>query len=756
MRPFLSRCAYRLIIMVFSAIILGLCMASCQPVTRTLTGSVCDAEDGRTISVAQVHTGDTTVSVDPEGRYELVLDVGTHPVEVMAPGYQAEAFAVTIHDAATAFERDVSLRRSRLRGHVLDDLSGEPIVGAQVTYGEKRAPTDKAGVFELPALAPAPLLISSPGYVSREVSAHEMKPWPDSPGTPLEPLSVSLTPRLLAGTVRESASRRPISGVRVSAGKRSTHTDAAGDYQLRYVELGSEVSFTGADYVPYKATYTGQSREDALIEPLEVESVASDRAKGTPPEAMPASEGSRALTAGEQQVTPVPPPPDAPSPASCEGDDSPESTEGGDVAEPVVPGSSQLAGELHDAIAGEPISGALILAYRSAEADPELLRSDDEGRFVAEEAPSLWRIVVKAPGYRRATVPITQAGAVSVDLEPFAARGIYIPFGRLTQPDRIAELLDLVQGSGELNAVVVDVKSDRARIAWPSENPLAREVGAYQRDVMDLREFLRACQAKGIYTIARMVVFKDHLLAPNRPEWAIRLEDGTLYTDREGLHWADPFQQPVRDYNIALAHEVATMGFDEIQFDYVRFPDIRGVHGLVYREENTLEGRTAAVTQFCAQAHESLSATPAFVSLDIFGLNIWLDHPRDNGIGQRIDDLAPHLDYVSPMLYPSLFGPGNLGLENPALHPYEVIYRSVSKTMRRTDTLVRPWLQHYSLGGITYDTTELLRQKQAAEDAGSCGWLFWNAGGKYRPEVFGPDAYSLLDDTPPSTERDED
>ena len=766
----LARSACRVIVTVVTAVLSGFSLASCQPMGHTLMGTVRDAEDGRTIAVAQVRTADTTVPVDQEGRFELTLDLGTHRVEAVARGYEPRAFTVTIRDATVAYMRDVSLSRSPLCGYVLDDLSGRAVVGAQVRCGDAQATTDTAGLFELPASGRAPLLISSPGYLPRNMSPDKVSYWLESSGTPPEPLPVSLTPRLLAGIVRESGSARPLSGVLVSVGRLTTHTDARGYYQVRYVELVSDVSFSSADYVSQEAAYVGQSHQDALLEPLDVTEGATNRATDqTSSDGELPGQQRRTQTGGTEQVTPAPTP-DAHLLASCEGNGSPAAVEGGEQTQAALPQHSQLVGKLRDgiadklrdgtadklrdAVAGESVSGALILAYPSGNTSPELLRPDDEGRFVVEDALSLSRLLVKAPGYRRVTLPITQAGAITVSLEPFFARGIYIPFGRLTQPDRIAQLLALVQGSEELNAVVVDVKSDRARIAWPSENPLALEVGAYQRDVMDLREFLRACQEKGIYTIARMVVFKDHLLASKRPEWAVGLEDGTLYTDQEGLHWVDPFRQPVRDYNIALAREVADMGFDEIQFDYVRFPDIRGVRGLVYREENTLESRTAAVTEFCAQAYKSLSATPAFVSLDVFGLNVWLDHPRDNGIGQRIDDVAPHLDYISPMLYPSLFGPGNLGLEEPALHPYEVVYRSVVKTKKRTDTLVRPWLQHYSLGGIIYDTVELLEQKKAAEDAGSCGWLFWNAGGKYRPEVFELDAYRLLDKVASPTDQE--
>ena len=128
---------------------------------------------------------------------------------------------------------------------------------------------------------------------------------------------------------------------------------------------------------------------------------------------------------------------------------------------------------------------------------------------------------------------------------------------------------------------------------------------------------------------------------------------------------------------IALAQEVAAMGFDEVQFDYLRFPSDGQTKGLAYSQENTLEKRTAMMAEFCAQTYAALNLTPAFFSADVFGLTVWVAPSNDMGIGQRLDDIVPSVDYVSPMLYPSTFIPGNLGLDNPGRYPYEVINRSV-------------------------------------------------------------------------------
>ncbi len=177
------------------------------------------------------------------------------------------------------------------------------------------------------------------------------------------------------------------------------------------------------------------------------------------------------------------------------------------------------------------------------------------------------------------------------------------------------------------------------------------------------------------------------------------------------------------------------------------------VDGVVVPSE--MEDRCAAMGEFCAEMYQAVSTTPAFLSADIFGLTVWVDPTFDMGIGQRVDDIAPHVDYLSPMLYPQTFGVGNLDYENPQLYPYEVVYRSVRVTHRRTTTLVRPWLQHYTIG-VDYGTTELLKEMAGAENSGSCGWMYWNAGGQYDESIFQPGAVNQLPPLPDMEADSED
>jgi hypothetical protein len=228
------------------------------------------------------------------------------------------------------------------------------------------------------------------------------------------------------------------------------------------------------------------------------------------------------------------------------------------------------------------------------------------------------------------------------------------------------------------------------------------------------------------------VVFKDDPLALARPEWAVRLPGGGVWHDREGLAWTDPFRKEVWDYNIAIAVEAAHHGFDEIQFDYVRFPDARG---LVFSMPNTEVNRVKTIADFFETARRKLAPHNVFLSADLFGYVCWnLD---DTGVGQTLDTVAPHVDYLSPMLYPSGFQFGIPGCMDPVAHPYEVVYRSLMRAKERSGLppiRFRPWLQafkDYAFDRRPYTGKEIMQQVRAAEDFGSNGWMLWNPHNEY-------------------------
>jgi len=740
--------------------LLVLWLVSCQSSSHFLEGRVVDAHDGSALA-AQVIVGEESIDTESDGTFSVSLDPGLHQVQVLAPGHVAQSFTVAIDQADSSHEQEVSLHRRLLRGVLRDSDTGQAIAGASVALvalGPASATTDQEGRFEIDSSSQMSLSVSCSGYLPTKVRQAEVEAAFDSTGVLRADLDISLAPRVLTGTVLDAGTARPISGTLVSIGRLRTYSNANGHYEMRYVEPGMEISFSSQVHRPLaEVAYTGQTTQDAVLDPWKVILTILDGATGDPlPEARVSAPRVSGLTdvQGRAALSLLPG-----TPMTITLQDYQTATlayQGEETLDLSL--QPFLTADLRDASSGEPIPNALVQVF-SARPEPTLLRTDAQGRVELGDASKALTLTIKAPGYRRISVPITQTRKMRFDLEPFEVRGVRAPFGLLAAPDRMEALLSLVESS-ELNAIVLDVKSDGAQLAWPSPLPLAQEAGAYQKGLMDLQQLLDDCHRRGIYVVARIVVFKDHLLAQAHPEWALKWPDGRLYQDGEGLHWMDPFLQEPRDYNIALALEVAAMGFDEIQFDYIRFPSSGRVGRLVYSQEWEWDLRTAAITEFARQAYEALSATPAFVSLDIFGLNVWLyareengDH-GDNGIGQNIETLAPYMDYISPMLYPGLFAPGELGYKEPALSPYEIIYHSVVKTQERIPTKVRPWLQYYSRR-VTYGPVDYLKQKKAAQDTQTCGWLFWHPAGRYQAEIFDSKAFEKYPEAAVSLPKEE-
>jgi hypothetical protein len=315
---------------------------------------------------------------------------------------------------------------------------------------------------------------------------------------------------------------------------------------------------------------------------------------------------------------------------------------------------------------------------------------------------------------------------------PFVPKAVYLSvYGIGSRPLRSAAL-QLIDET-ELNALVIDVKGDRGMIPFRSDLPLAKEVGAQHIiTIADLRALVASLRERGIYTIARIVVFKDDLLARGRPGLAIKRADGSVFHDREHLAWVNPYSQDVWAYNIGLAVEAARAGFDEVQFDYARLPDATG---LAYDRAWTEANREAAIEGFLREAAGALAPYNVFLAIDVFGYVSW--NRNDTKIGQRIEHLAAIADYVSPMLYPSSFQFGIPGYRNPVEHPYEIVRLSLEQARRRANVPsnhFRPWLQafrDYAFGGRPFAGAEMRAQIQAATDFNSNGWMLWNPRNRY-------------------------
>lgn len=367
-------------------------------------------------------------------------------------------------------------------------------------------------------------------------------------------------------------------------------------------------------------------------------------------------------------------------------------------------------------------------------------RTDDDGHF--DYAGGEQIIGARAVGYRAVDhefidrVARANAGPdlpVVIALAPLRVKAVYLSFYGIGDTTKRTAALRLIQES-ELNALVIDFKGDRGALPYVPTQPSNVELPAPAHPtVHDMPALISGLKARGIYLIARIVVFKDDRLARNHPELAVKTSAGEPWRDREGLAWVDPFRSEVWDYNIAIAEAAANLGFDEIQFDYVRFPD--ATRSPVFSAANTNASRLRAISGFLRAAQEKLSPHNVFVSADVFGYVCW--NENDTGIGQHLADVTNSVDYVSPMLYPSGFTWGIPGQRDPVVAPAKIVGQSLARAIRRTgqsSLRFRPWLQgfrDYAFDHRAFGAYEIRQQIDAAEAAGASGWMLWNSRNIY-------------------------
>ncbi|TAA73169.1 GTP-binding protein [Planococcus salinarum] len=333
---------------------------------------------------------------------------------------------------------------------------------------------------------------------------------------------------------------------------------------------------------------------------------------------------------------------------------------------------------------------------------------------------------------------------------PDAVRGIFVT-GHSAGGARFDSLIDLL-GTTDLNAMVIDVKEDFGYLTYvPEEGSTLAEYEIGQPYIKDPRAMLERLEQEEIYPIARVVVFKDSALAERKPEWSF-MEGNAVWKNRRGESFVNPYMKEVWDYNVEIAIEAAKLGFKEIQFDYVRFPEgfenradtleySKGEYG--GDEYDGVQSRVAAVTDFVAYAREQLKPYDVEVSVDIFGYSATL--PEAPGIGQNFSKISENVDVISSMIYPSHWT-SYFGIAKPDLEPYNLVaeYAKVenAKLGELEDPPVsRPWLQDFTasyLGAgnyLRYGKAEVEAQIKALNDNGIDEYLLWNAGNTYSPGV---------------------
>ncbi len=337
-------------------------------------------------------------------------------------------------------------------------------------------------------------------------------------------------------------------------------------------------------------------------------------------------------------------------------------------------------------------------------------------------------------------VPRLEWPAPPLEPPPHPVRAIYLnawAFGSR----RFYDLIRLVEGT-EVNSFVIDVKDDTGYLTYRSNVATAISIGANtQLRAPDTRARLRALEARGIHPIARIVVAKDPLLARQRPAWAIRDVRGGAWLDRQGRPWVDAYSDSVWAYAAALGAEAVRQGFDELQFDYVRFPDEPRTRlaSAVFPGRRGTENSEQGVTRSLRLLRSRVKPLGVPFTIDVFGLTTSAED--DMGIGQKWESLVSSADVVLPMVYPSHYGPGSYGFDQPNAEPYAIIRRAMEDARRRSLAIhataeIRPYIQAFTLGPPRYTPDMVREQIRAAEELGIRGWVMWNPRSDYDREYF--------------------
>ncbi len=329
---------------------------------------------------------------------------------------------------------------------------------------------------------------------------------------------------------------------------------------------------------------------------------------------------------------------------------------------------------------------------------------------------------------------------VKAPIKPQIARGIYVP-SSVAGSNELTDLMRLAD-STEINAMVIDVKNDDGKISYAMEYDMAKTIGAVTSTISDMEGLVKALKEKNIYLIARIVAFKDPLLAEKRPDLAIKNQNGTIFRDKNGQGWVNPYNKKVWNYLIGISSQAAAIGFDEIQFDYIRFSTDKMIQDADLGESAEYKSKENIITEFTKYAYHCLKPLGVNVSADVYGTII--ASSVDAGIvGQNYVEMSKYLDYICPMIYPSHFAEGNFGVKYPDLEPFQIISKVLSISAKKLKeipegehrAIVRPWLQDFTASWIEphldYGAKEIREQIEAVYSVGYDEWLLWNSGCDY-------------------------
>jgi len=322
---------------------------------------------------------------------------------------------------------------------------------------------------------------------------------------------------------------------------------------------------------------------------------------------------------------------------------------------------------------------------------------------------------------------------------PQGVRGIYMT-SWVASTNSIRNGLIKIAEETEVNSIIVDIKDYTGKVAFLMDNPKVKEFNSSENRIKDIKNFIKESHDKNIYVIGRIAVFQDPFLSKIRPDLYVKKSDGiSIWKDYKGAMWLDPCSKEAWEYVIAIAKESESVGFDELNFDYIRFPSDGNMKDIKYAHCDTALSKPELLENFFYNLKYELSELSIPLSADLFGMTA--TNYDDLNIGQVLERAEHYFDYISPMVYPSHYPKNYNGFANPAIKPYEVIKIAMDTAVKRLITAssspfkLRPWLQDFDLGAV-YDAVMIRKEKQAVYDAGLNSWLMWSPSNKYTVDAF--------------------
>lgn len=583
------------------------------------------------------------------------------------------------------------------------------------------------------------------------------------PGPSVPPATPTLAQKAVEGRVEDAYTGQPIGGVQVNAGGTLTQTNSGGNFSFDAVPPDVKLAAKADGYAPATADAKGSSNVVIKLRPTTLSGKVTDASTSKPLAAVLVK-----LVLPSEPITPTTP-----------------LTNTVPITQTVLPAATATTSTLgYGKGLAAPPGASLVFTSATSTAAPVIptevlptntpvpptatftpkpipptgpgfvaVYTDDSGNYSFKDVPEGASLSFKMPGYKLVKAPVGNTVKKDQAMEVFKAEAIYITAPVMATEDLYDPLIKFAQSS-RINAVVVNVQNDNSEWVFDTQNPdvlAAKNTDLYFHNMADQ---VKALKDKGLYTIARIVTFQEPTMAKARLDWAVKSSvtgKAWLGGQLNQQAWLDASVPAAQDYVVSMTKEVLALGFDEIQYDYVRFPSDpapREPGKPVFSQPLTDTTKALAIEQFLTKAYAVIQPSDAFMSIDIFGYTLWPDQegkPLNGVIGQVFENMVNHTDYICPMIYPSHFTPGEEGCSKPAACAYELVHRSGEFAQQRfagKRAKYRPWLEDFdwAYGKVLIDytspgTTLVADQIRAAKETNTWGWQWWDAANEYQPRA---------------------